>query len=104
MSDGMQALLAAEAKIGVRPRILACPGLDNQDVAAALARLPALHRLHDGDARARDPPARAQTMNGPTLDFSFLDATARGSMASKHVDERFVSDRVNARSTTDAAF
>jgi len=34
---GMQALLAAEAKIGVRPRILACPGLDNQDVAAALA-------------------------------------------------------------------
>ena len=43
-------------------------------------------------------------MNGPTLDFSFLDATARGSMASKHVDERFVSDRVNARSTTDAAF
>ena len=71
---------------------------------SALASPPALHRLHDGDARARDPPARAQTMNGPTLDFSFLDATARGSMASKHVDERFVSDRVNARSTTDAAF
>jgi hypothetical protein len=43
-------------------------------------------------------------MNGPSLDFSFLDATARGSMASKHVEERFVSDRVNARSTTDAAF
>lgn len=36
---GMQALLAAEAKIGVRPRILACPGLDNQDVAAALATI-----------------------------------------------------------------
>lgn len=36
---GMQAMLAAEAKIGVRPRILACPGLDNQDVAAALATI-----------------------------------------------------------------
>lgn len=36
---GMQALLAAEAKIGVRPRILACPGLDNQDVAVALATI-----------------------------------------------------------------
>lgn len=36
---GMQALLAAEAKIGVRPRILACPGLDNQAVAAALATI-----------------------------------------------------------------
>lgn len=36
---GMQALLAAEAKIGVRPRILACPGLDTQDVAAALATI-----------------------------------------------------------------
>lgn len=36
---GMQAMLAAEAKVGVRPRILACPGLDNQDVAAALATI-----------------------------------------------------------------
>lgn len=36
---GMQALLAAEAKIGVRPRILACPGLDTQDVAVALATI-----------------------------------------------------------------
>lgn len=34
---GMQALLAAESKIGVRPRILACPGLDTAPVAAALA-------------------------------------------------------------------
>jgi hypothetical protein len=36
---GMQALLAAEAKIGVRPRILACPGLDTQAVATALATI-----------------------------------------------------------------
>lgn len=34
---GMQALLAAEAKLGVRPRILACPGLDTLAVATALA-------------------------------------------------------------------
>lgn len=36
---GMQALLAAEATVGVRPRILACPGLDNQAVATALATI-----------------------------------------------------------------
>lgn len=33
---GMQALLAAEAVTGVRPRILACPGLDTQAVTTAL--------------------------------------------------------------------
>lgn len=33
---GMQALLAAQAQLGVKPRILGAPGLDNQDVAAAL--------------------------------------------------------------------
>lgn len=36
---GMQALLAAEAKIGVRPRILGCPGLDNADVTAELVSI-----------------------------------------------------------------
>lgn len=34
---GMQALLAAQAQLGVRPRILAVPGLDTQAVATALA-------------------------------------------------------------------
>ncbi|MDR3299462.1 MAG: phage tail sheath protein [Candidatus Accumulibacter sp.] len=34
---GMQALLAAEAQLGVKPRILGCPGLDNANVAAELA-------------------------------------------------------------------
>lgn len=34
---GMQALLAAEAQLGVKPRILGCPGLDTEDVAAELA-------------------------------------------------------------------
>lgn len=34
---GMQALLAAEAQLGVRPRIIGAPGLDSEDVASALA-------------------------------------------------------------------
>lgn len=34
---GMQALLVAEAQLGVKPRILAVPGLDNQEVVTALA-------------------------------------------------------------------
>lgn len=34
---GMQALLAAQAQLGVKPRILGCPGLDTQAVAVALA-------------------------------------------------------------------
>ncbi|AUW59432.1 phage tail protein [Sphingobium sp. SCG-1] len=33
---GMQALLAAESQLGVRPRILGVPGYDDEDVAAAL--------------------------------------------------------------------
>ncbi|MHA6717905.1 phage tail sheath subtilisin-like domain-containing protein [Sphingomonas sp. RS6] len=37
IKTGMQALLAAEAKLGVKPRILGCPGLDSQAVTAALA-------------------------------------------------------------------
>lgn len=34
---GLQALLAAQAQLGVKPRILGCPGLDTQAVAVALA-------------------------------------------------------------------
>lgn len=34
---GIQALLAAQAQLGVKPRILAAPGLDTQAVATALA-------------------------------------------------------------------
>lgn len=34
---GLQALLAAEAAVGVRPRILGCPGLDSQATTTALA-------------------------------------------------------------------
>jgi len=33
---GMQALLAAQAQLGVKPRILGVPGLDNQEVATAM--------------------------------------------------------------------
>lgn len=34
---GMQALLTAEARTGVRPRIIGCPGLDTEEVTTALA-------------------------------------------------------------------
>lgn len=34
---GLQALLAAEGQLGIRPRILGCPGLDSEAVATALA-------------------------------------------------------------------
>lgn len=36
---GMKALLAAQAQLGVKPRILACPGLDTLPVATALAAI-----------------------------------------------------------------
>ncbi|CAB3758535.1 tail sheath protein [Burkholderia sp. MSh2] len=36
---GMKALLGAQARFGVKPRILATPGLDTQPVAAALASI-----------------------------------------------------------------
>jgi uncharacterized protein len=36
IKTGMQALLAAEAQLGVKPRILGCPGLDSQAVTTAL--------------------------------------------------------------------
>ncbi|HEJ6927671.1 TPA: phage tail sheath protein [Serratia marcescens] len=34
---GMKALLSAQAELGVKPRVLGVPGLDNQEVATALA-------------------------------------------------------------------
>jgi phage tail sheath protein FI len=34
---GLQALLAAEGQVGVRPRIIGCPGLDTEVVATAIA-------------------------------------------------------------------
>ncbi|MFK3888496.1 phage tail sheath subtilisin-like domain-containing protein [Sphingomonas sp. NPDC079357] len=36
LKTGLQALLAAEAQLGIRPRILGCPGLDGAAVTAAL--------------------------------------------------------------------
>lgn len=36
IKTGMQALLAAEAQLGVKPRILGCPGLDTQAVTTTL--------------------------------------------------------------------
>jgi phage tail sheath protein FI len=37
VKTGLQALLAAEAQIGVRPRIIGAPGVDTEDVTEALA-------------------------------------------------------------------
>lgn len=41
---GLQALLSAQQQLGVRPRILGCPGLDDQDVATELASI--AQKLH----------------------------------------------------------
>ncbi|WP_129792576.1 phage tail sheath subtilisin-like domain-containing protein [Sphingosinicella sp. CPCC 101087] len=62
---GMQALLAAEAQLGVRPRILGCPGLDSQAVTTALVVIAkklrgfvyAACRAEDGIAIAPDDAA-----------------------------------------------
>lgn len=37
VNTGMQALLTAQSQLGVKPRILACPGVDTQAVSVALA-------------------------------------------------------------------
>jgi phage tail sheath protein FI len=39
LRTGLQALLGAEAATGVKPRILATPGLENEDVTTALAEV-----------------------------------------------------------------
>jgi len=53
--SGLQALLAAEAKVGVKPRIIGTPGLDTQVVAAELAvvakRLRAMAYISAGTAK-----------------------------------------------------
>lgn len=36
VATGMQCLLDAQAQLGIRPRILGCPGLDTQDVTAEM--------------------------------------------------------------------
>lgn len=36
---GLQALLAAESKFGVKPRIIGCPGLDTENVAAEMGSI-----------------------------------------------------------------
>lgn len=37
VATGMQCLLEAQAQLGIRPRILGCPGLDTQEVTAEMA-------------------------------------------------------------------
>lgn len=63
---GMKALLAAQAQLGVKPRILGAPGLDTQPVAAALATIAAQLRAfayvtcHDCDTVAEATAYRKQ--------------------------------------------
>lgn len=57
-------------------------------------------RVHTTETKSRNrsPLARATfvrnfaTMPGPTLDFSFLNAAARGGDVGKHVEETYVRD------------
>lgn len=61
---GLQALLAAEAELGVRPRIIGAPGLDTEDVTTAMATVA---RKLRGMAYARaigDTVAEAVTYRG----------------------------------------
>lgn len=58
---GMKALLTAKAKLGVKPRILACPGLDTLTVATALAgiaqQLRAFAYVHANGAATKEDAA-----------------------------------------------
>lgn len=83
--SGLQALLAAEAKVGVKPRIIGAPGLDTQVVAAELAvvakRLRAMAYISAGTAKTvteatayrEEFAARELMIIWP--DFTALDST-----------------------------
>lgn len=83
--SGLQALLAAEAKVGVKPRIIGAPGLDTQVVAAELAvvakRLRAMSYISAGTAKTvteatayrEEFAARELMIIWP--DFTALDST-----------------------------
>lgn len=61
---GMQALLAAEARLGVRPRILGAPGLDTQDVVTELVEVAKALRGMVYAAAIGDDVAEAVTYRG----------------------------------------
>ena len=55
---GIQALLAAEQQLGVKPRILGAPGLDSKPVAEALANRPGVALVQIPDDQAGLPAVR----------------------------------------------
>lgn len=83
--SGLQALLAAEAQVGVKPRIIGAPGLDTQVVAAALAvvaqRLRAMAYISAGTAKTvTEATAYREEFDARELmiiwpDFTALDST-----------------------------
>ncbi|MEN5365605.1 phage tail sheath protein [Stenotrophomonas sp. TWI273] len=83
--SGLQALLAAEAKVGVKPRIIGAPGLDTQVVAAELAvvakRLRAMAYISAGTAKTvTEATAYREEFGARELmiiwpDFTALDST-----------------------------
>ncbi|HEL4252892.1 TPA: phage tail sheath protein [Stenotrophomonas maltophilia] len=83
--SGLQALLAAEAQVGVKPRIIGAPGLDTQVVAAELAvvaqRLRAMAYISAGTAKTvTEATAYREQFAARELmiiwpDFTALDST-----------------------------
>ena len=90
-ATGMQALLTAESLLGVKPRILGCPGLDTQPVAAALAVIAkSLRGMAYVSADAATTVAEAVTYRGEFSarelmiiypDFLAFDTTTKASCA-----------------------
>ncbi len=77
---GMQALLAAEAQLGVRPRILGAPGLDTEVVANKLVTIAKLLRGFayascDGVTTVGAAVVYAQSFNARELMLIWPDAT-----------------------------
>ncbi|TAA26565.1 phage tail sheath protein [Pseudoxanthomonas winnipegensis] len=91
-ATGMQALLTAESLLGVKPRILGCPGLDTQPVAAALAVIAkSLRGMAYVSADAATTVAEAVTYRGEFSarelmiiypDFLAFDTTTKATVSS----------------------
>ena len=69
---GLQALLVAEQQLGVRPRILGCPGLDSQAVTAELVTIAKKLRAFAYAAAQGDTIAEAVTYRGEFSDRELM--------------------------------
>ncbi len=98
---GMQALLAAEAQLGVRPRILGAPGLDTQEVTTAFVIVAKKLRamvyaaaegddLEDAITYRENFAARELMLLWPDFSGDFAgDAVARALGLRAKIDEQF---------------